>query len=122
MFQMPAGAGAGAPQMSFDIQEGAKTVGGVKLDQYKFNIEMDANNDPRAAQAQQMMAMIYGPNGMSGVMGVVDDNTFLVVQGGTDKLVADAVASAKAKQDTLSRSQQVQAVRGQLPKQRIFEG
>jgi hypothetical protein len=119
---MPGAAGGAAPQMSFDIQEGGKTVGGVKLDSYKFNIDMDANNNPQAAQVQQMMSMVYGPNGMSGVMGTIDDSTFLVVQGGTDKLVADAVTSAKAKQDALSKNQQVAAVRGQLPKQRVAEG
>jgi hypothetical protein len=119
--QLGAGQGAGAPQTSFDIQEGAKTVGGVKLDQYKFNMEFDAQNNPQAAQIQQMMSMIYGPNGMSGVMGPVNDNSFLVVQGGTDKLVADAVAAAKAGQDVLTKSAPVQAVRGDLPKQRVGE-
>ena len=115
------GGGAGAPQTSFDIQEGAKTVGGVKLDQYKFNMEFDAQNNPQAAQVQQMMSMVYGPNGMSGVMGPINDNTFLVVQGGTDKLVADAVAAAKGGQDALTKSAPVQAVRGDLPKQRVGE-
>jgi hypothetical protein len=110
----------GAPQMSFELQEGAKSVGGAKFDQYKFNMEMDANN-PQGAQIQQMMAMVYGPNGMSGVMGAVSDNTFLVVQGGTDKLLNDAVAAAKGQQDVLSKSQPVQAVRGEMPKQRLAE-
>jgi hypothetical protein len=122
-FQMMGAAGQGAPgapQMSFELQEGAKTVGGVKLDQYKFNMEMDANN-PQAAQVQQMMTMIYGPNGMSGVMGAVDDKTFLVVQGGTDKLLNDAVAAAKGQQDVLTKSQPVQAVKGEMPKQRLAE-
>jgi hypothetical protein len=118
---MQFGGPGAAPQTSFEIQEGAKTVGGVKLDQYKFNMEFDAQNNPQAAQVQQMMSMVYGPNGMSGVMGPVNDNTFLVVQGGTDKLVADAVAAAKGGQDVLSKSAPVQAVRGDLPKQRVGE-
>lgn len=117
MFQaMPQAGGA----MAFEMTEGSKTVGGVKLDQYKFNMAMD-ENDPRAAQLQQTMNLIYGPNGMAGYMGAVNDNAFLMVQGGTDKLLADSVAAAQKNQDVLSRSAPVQAVRGELPKSRAVE-
>ena len=116
------GAGAaGQPpvQMDFQVQEGAKTVGGVKLDQYKFDMQMDAENNPQAAQAQQMMAMIYGPNGMSGVMGAVNDKTFIAVQGATDQLIEATVKSAQNPQDRLSGLAQVKAVSGQLPQNRF---
>jgi hypothetical protein len=118
--QMGGPAGA-APKVDYEIQEGAKTVDGVKLDAFKFNMEFDAQNNPQAAQIQQMISTIYGPNGLGGAMGAVDDNTFLMVQGGTDKLIADAVAAAKTHQDVLTKSQPVQAVRGDLPKQRVAE-
>jgi hypothetical protein len=106
-------------KVDFQVQEGAKTVGGVKLDQYKMNMEMDAENDPQAAQAQQMMAMMYGPNGLSGVMGAVNDKTFVLVQGGTDQTIEAAVKAALNPQDVLSGTGPVKAVSGQLPKNRF---
>lgn len=122
LFQnMPQGAAAGGaqPKVSMEFQDGAKTVAGVKLDQYKMNMDIGEPDSPQAAQAQQMMAMIYGPNGMSGVMGPVNDNTFIGVQGGTDQLVQAVVASAKNPQDKLSALGPVKAAGSQLPKSRI---
>jgi hypothetical protein len=112
-------AAAGAPKMSFERQPEGKTVGGVKLKTYKFNMEMDENN-PQAAQMQQMMTFIYGPNGMGGAYGAVDPKTFIVVQGGTDKLITDTIASAKAGTDPLSKLAPVQAVNKQLPAERVL--
>ena len=116
--QAMAGNQPGAPKMNFEVQEGAKTVGTAKLDSYKFNMEMDADNDPAAAQAQQMLAMIYGPNGQSGVMGAISDNVFIAVQGGSDKLIQEVVTSAANPQDKLSGTGPVKAVSANLPKNR----
>ena len=117
-----AGAGAAggdaAPQVAMEFQEGAKTVGNVKLDQYKVNMQMDPDS-PQAAQAQQMMGMIYGPNGMSGVLGAVNANTFVAVQGGTDQLIQAAVQAAQNPQDKLSGLGPVKATGGQLPQNRF---
>ena len=122
LFQsMPQAAAAGGaqPKVSMEFQDGAKTVAGVKLDQYKMNIDIGEADSPQAAQAQQMMAMIYGPNGMSGVMGPVNDSTFVAVQGGTDQLVQAVVDNAKNPQDKLSALGPVKAAGSQLPKSRI---
>src|SRR4029079_2612433 len=109
----PAGAAAAGnaqqPHVDFQVQEGAKTVGGVKLDQYKMNMQMGDPDSPQAAQAQQMMGMIYGPNGMSGVLGAVNDKTFVAVQGGTDQLVEAVVKAAQNPQDVLSGTAPVKA-------------
>jgi hypothetical protein len=119
--KMKQAAGDEAPpaEVELEIIEGGKTVGNVKLDQFRWNLEMDAEKNPQAAQAQQVMAMVFGPNGMSGVMGPVNDNTFLMVQGGTDKLIQDAVAAAQKQQDRLGSLGPVKAVSSQLPKNRI---
>jgi hypothetical protein len=109
-----------AGTMKLDVTEGAKTVDGVKLDSYAMSINPDPNN-PQAAQMQQMMAMIYGPTGMGGLMGVVDDKTFIAFQGANDKLISEAIAAAKSQKDVLSSSKGVQSVSAQLPKQRSFE-
>jgi hypothetical protein len=119
---MPHGnaAAAGAqPQVSMQFQEGAKAVGGVKLDQYKMDMQIGEADSPQAAQAQQMMAMIYGPNGMSGVMGAVNDNTYIVVQGGTDQLIQSVIDNAKNPQDKLSSTGPVKAAGAQLPQNRF---
>jgi hypothetical protein len=112
-----------APQqggkMSFEVTPGGKTVGGVKLDTYKTNMAFDPN-DPQAAQAQNIMQMMYGQNGMSGVFGPVGNDAFLLVQGGTDELIQQAVGSAKDPKEVLTSAATVKGVAGQLPKQRIL--
>ena len=106
---------------TFDYEYAAagKTVGALKLDTYTYKMTPDPNN-PQAAQAQQMMDMMYGPNGMAGVFGPIDNDTYIVVQGGTDKLLADAVKSAQDPKDTLSADPGVKMVAGHLPKSRIL--
>jgi hypothetical protein len=110
----------GAPKVSYEVTPGAKTVADVKLDSYAFNMQMDENN-PQAAQAQQMMAFIYGPNGMGGTFGPVNKDTYVMVQGGTDKLVQDVVSSAKNNNpDAISNLAGVKKVSGQLPGKRLM--
>jgi hypothetical protein len=109
----------GAPKMNYEMTPGAKTIGDTKLDSYAFNMQMDENN-PQAAQMQQVMAFIYGPNGMGGTFGPVSKDSFLVVQGGTDKLLQEAVAAAKGSADPLSGEAGVKDVTMHLPKQRVL--
>ncbi|MDB5292479.1 MAG: hypothetical protein JWL69_3720 [Phycisphaerales bacterium] len=103
----------------FEVTPNAKTIDGVKLDAFTMKMELD-ENDPRAAQAQQMMAMIYGPNGLGGVIGAVDDKTLILTEGATDKLIADTIASARAGKDVLSDTPGVKAVSAQLPEGRVL--
>jgi len=110
----------GAPKVSYEVTPGAKSVGDVKLDSYAFNMQMDENN-PQAAQAQQMMAFIYGPNGLGGSFGPVSKDTYVMVQGGTDKLLQDVVSSAKNNgPDAISSLAGVKKVSGQLPGKRLM--
>ena len=106
--------------MSFDFQPGAKTVGGAKFDRFETKMKMDENN-PAAAQMKQVMAWIYGPTGNTGVIGQVDPKTVLMVVGGGDPLINDAVAAAKAGTAPLANNAGVKAVAAQLPKQRAGE-
>ena len=108
-----------AGSVGLEVKQGVKTVGGVKLDQYVVNVEMD-ENDPQAAQAQQMMAFVYGPNGISGHMGAVDPKTYIVIQGGTEKLITDAVAAAKGGQDPFAQNENVKVVGQQLPSNKVL--
>jgi hypothetical protein len=104
----------------FELTPNAKTIDGVKLDAFTMKMELD-ENDPQAAQAQQMMAMIYGPNGMGGVIGEVNDRTLIITQGATDKLIAETIASARDDKDVLSDTPGVKAVSAQLPDRRVLE-
>lgn len=102
----------------YEYAPGGKTIGSLKLDTYTYTMKPDPNN-PQAAQAEEMMKMVYGPKGMSGVFGPVDNDTYLIVQGGTDKLLADAVKAAQNPKDTLSDDPGVKMVAAHLPKSRI---
>jgi hypothetical protein len=83
-----------AGQINFNVQEKAQTVAGVQFD--KFTMDMKVGDPAQQDQMKMVMGLVYGPGGPGGLMGVVDNNTFLSIQGGSDKLVADAVAAAKA--------------------------
>jgi len=116
MSMMPQNGG----QISFALKPNDKTVDGVKFDTFTMNMKADDKN-PQAANIQDMMLKIYGPNGMGGIMGEVDSKTFVMIQGGSDKLVSDTIASARAQKDLLSTSKGLQLVSGELLKQRSFE-
>jgi hypothetical protein len=73
---MPAEAGGGGA-MGFNLKQGGKTVAGVSLDTYETKMNLPDDN-PGAAEAKQIMQMIYGPAGQTGVMGAVDAKTFVV--------------------------------------------
>ncbi|HWE04471.1 MAG TPA: hypothetical protein VG326_18850 [Tepidisphaeraceae bacterium] len=96
-----------------------KTVDGVTLSAYTTKFEFD-ENDPKGMQAQQMMAMMYGPNGVSGTFGVVNDKTFMMTQGVGDELLKEAVAAAKDGKDVLSDSAGVKVVAAELPKHPVI--
>lgn len=111
----------GGAEFGYEYAPNAKTVGSLKLDTYTYTMKFD-ENDPAAARAQEMMSAMYGPNGMAGTFGPIDKDTYLLVQGGTQKLLEDAVKAArdpKAK-DTLSADPGVKMVAGHLPKGRIL--
>ena len=110
--------GEAGAQTQTEITPKAKTVDGVAFDLYQTEITMDPQT-PEAAQAQQAMMFMYGPDGVNVLSGVVDNKTVLVVSGVEDEVISSAIASAKANQDPLAKLAQVQAVSQQLPKSRV---
>jgi hypothetical protein len=101
------------------IQFGApKNIDGTELVTYSTKLDVDKNN-PQAAQVEQMLSMFYGPNGMSGSFGAVDDKTFVASQGADDELVKELIASAKSQKDVLSETALVKGVSSQLPAKSI---
>lgn len=105
-------------QTTVTVTPNAKTVEGVAFDQTKTTFHFAANN-PQAAQAQQMMTLMYGPDGMNMYTGKIDDNHVLVVSGASDEVIAKAVKAAKAGEDALDKQEQLKAVNAQLPGNRL---
>jgi len=113
-------AGQGKVQAKLTMTPAAKTVAGVKLDTFQNAIATTgaAEDDAAAAQMKQMMTMMYGPNGISGVTGLVNDKTLITVTGGADELVEKAVTAAKSNADVLGKMAGVTAVNKHLPQNR----
>jgi hypothetical protein len=99
-----------------EAKTAAKTVDGVTLDQIKTTFNPDPNN-PAAQQMAMMMAILYGPNGMTAYTGAVGDK-MLGVAGGNDALLAAAVAAAKSNADPLAEGPGAK-LNANLPKSRI---
>ncbi|MGH7213406.1 MAG: hypothetical protein ACREIT_01295, partial [Tepidisphaeraceae bacterium] len=107
-----------AGQMTTTYTANAKTVDGIALDQFKSQLNLDPQT-PEAAQAQQALTMMYGPNGMTGYVGVLDDKTLISAAGVSDELLAGALTAAKAGNDTVGARQNIKAVAAQLPANRL---
>lgn len=108
-------------KVGYEYKQGAKTVEGVALDSWETKFELN-EEDPNAAQIKQMMQWMYGPAGMSGVLGAVNDKTAVVVAGANDELIAAVVKAAKAGDAPLSKHPGVLAVSQHLPKERFMVG
>src|SRR5205823_5140832 len=90
-----------------------KSIDGINLETYTTKMEFDPN-DPKGMQAQQMLGMLYGPKGMSGNFGAINDRTFIIAGGADDELLKELIDSAKAHKDVLSDMAGVKAVASQL--------
>ncbi len=103
--------------MDAKLEEGAATVGDVKLDKVTNKFVLDANN-PQAQQMKPVFDMLYGPNGMSGVMGAINPTTYVQALGGDDEFNAAVVTSAKSNDSAYAMLPHVKSVAAQLPASR----
>ena len=87
------------------------TVGGVTFDAMKSEFNFDPN-DPSSGQAQQFMNMLYGPNGATVMLGVLDDKTLVQAIGLKDETLTNVVTSAKGSQAPLADLPTVRTVAG----------
>ena len=108
----------GGGMIKFTLTPNAKTVDGVSFSQFTEDID---GNAPNAAQAKQMFAMMYGPNGMTGFNGILDDQHMLTVIGLDDAMISAAIKAAKANTDIFAKNESVLAVGKNLPKERLGE-
>jgi hypothetical protein len=80
----------------------AKTVDGVKLDQFTTKFAVNPKT-PQEQQAAFMMQMMYGPNGMNGYAGSIGNDKMVGLVGGNEALLTSVVQAAKSDNDTLSK-------------------
>jgi hypothetical protein len=105
--------------MDFKLEEGAATVADVKLDKVTNKFILDPNN-PQAQQAKPMFDMMYGPNGMSGVMGAINATTYVQALGGDDEFNTAVVTAAKSNNGAYAQLPHVKSVAAQLPQNRCM--
>ena len=104
------------PQTKTVFTPNAKTIDGVSFTQFTTEI---TGNEGTAAQAKQMMTMLYGPAGATGYNAVLDDQHLLTVLGLDDAMIGMAIKAAKENNDSLSKQPNVQMVTRNLPATRL---
>lgn len=108
----------GNQQMKTTLKQAAKTVDGVALDEVVMQYNLNPTN-PMEAQMAQFMGMLYGPNGLSALMGVVNDTTMVYVMGGNDALLKSTITAARAGGDNLGARANLKSTVANLPQKRI---
>lgn len=107
------GGEAAAGTLKMTITPDAKTIGGVSLTKVQGE-----PGDKAPPEVAMMMKMIYGPNGVTTLQGIVNDKTYVGVIGGDDAWAEAVIAAAKANDDVLSKTEVLKAVNAELPANR----
>jgi hypothetical protein len=109
--------GLPTPRMDVDWKVAAETIEGIPVDVMRLKATMELPPDSPAeakAQAADLMALLYGPEGMVVRMGVAD-RTAVVAIGGADRM-AQAIRAARGQGPRLAADPKVAAALGRLPK------
>ncbi len=104
---------------NFIVTPNARTVDGVAFDTMKLEMPQNAD-DPGAMQAEMMMNMFYGGEGLSYSFANMNGD-FVMAQSATDATIAKFLAAAKANEDSLSKLEHIKVVSAELPKVRFYE-
>jgi hypothetical protein len=99
------------------VKEGARTVNGVKLDEFATTM----NGQPQTPQEQQaafLLQMLYGPKGMNAYAGQLANDKMVMVAGGNENLLTSAITSAKQNSDAMGKGI-AQKVSASLPQNRL---
>lgn len=113
---MAAFAGTAMMPFNMEFKPAAKTIDGVVFDV----LSMTTNPNPKTpeeAQMAQMMAMMYGPNGLTYSIAALDDSTVIMAMGMPDATISKLIVSGKASSDELGAMANVQSTVKQLPAQ-----
>jgi hypothetical protein len=96
----------------------AKQLAGVSF--YSATTTVDTSSaGPAAAQVQQMMQFMYGPNGIQVLAGSVDDKNLLTVSGLEDATITAAIAAIRNNDSALEKQATIKSVAAQLPPSRM---
>ncbi|HEY1683842.1 MAG TPA: hypothetical protein VGG19_03690 [Tepidisphaeraceae bacterium] len=106
-------------QMSFDYTANAKQLDGVNFNQFKLNFNVGPNASLQSRQADRMIKMMYGPEGLIGLTGQVDSKHLLTGMGAGDDDLTHAIDAIKAGADPLGGLAELKDVTSNLPTQRI---
>jgi hypothetical protein len=117
--QMMKAFGMPADAYKMNLTPAAKTVDGVAFDQVSTTMNANAN-DPMAQQQQQVMAFMYGPQGMNMYQGVVNNN-MLTTSGVPESVMSAAIAAVKSNDAPLAKLAGVKSVAANLPQSRTGE-
>ncbi|MBE3133546.1 MAG: hypothetical protein IMZ55_08730, partial [Acidobacteria bacterium] len=107
---MPGAPGMQGVKADGDFKEAAETIEGVPVDimTFKFSMELPPDAPPQAkAQIDQMMAAMYGPDGMVMRMAVVDKTGVVAV--GDAALMAQAIKTIRGQGADLAADARVAA-------------
>ena len=81
--------------------------------------DFNLGQGPNAAQADNTIKMIYGPDGMNAYTGTVGDKMIMSF-GLSDAVLGSTIAAVKANEDPIGKLPGVAAVNAQLPKSRMI--
>lgn len=104
-------------KMDMDYKEAAETIEGLPVDVMKMKIEMQLPPDapPQAReQVKAMMDAVYGPEGMTVRMALVDKTAVFIV--GDADAMARAIKTARGQAPELATNPKVAEAVGRLPK------
>jgi hypothetical protein len=100
----------------------AKTIDGVQFNQFTAKPAAPAENaTAQEMQMQQVMSVMYGPNGLVGYSGAVSPDKAVVSAGVSEEVLSKLIASAKANDAKLTQAEHLQQVASQLPRKRVLE-
>jgi hypothetical protein len=110
-----------ADMLKITYTEGGKTIGDVKLDMLKMEIDPEADT-PAAANARDGFNIAYGAEGFTAYAGALDDDTFVSAIGVNDEQLAAFLDSARANGNAFSDADSFQVTAKQLPAARLGAG
>ncbi len=92
-----------------------KTINGVKFDRIQVEVNPD-NTTQDAMHLSESMSQMFGPDGLSYMIGTADPKTLVVALGIEDDLIGQTVDAARSDKDELTAD--LSLVDAGLPKQR----
>lgn len=110
-FNLPQG------QVKYNITKGGKTIGDTSFDQIVADMKFDGNS-PDAAQVEQMMKLMYGPDGLKVYLAEIDAKTVLQVSGVPDETTAAAITALRGGADPIAAWAHVKKVNANIPQQK----